>query len=182
MYAIVETGGKQYRIRQGDVVRVERLNAEIGAQVDLDRVNLVADQGTVQLGKPTVAGAVVRATVVQQGRGRKVLAFKKKRRQGYRRKIGHRQAFSGLRIDEIVIPSQPAIESRTITKTDPEKPSDEDRAIAAKPSAVEKAPKQKAAAKPASKKTTKKKAGAKAAARKATRKKAGSTAKKKRGA
>ena len=103
MYAVIETGGKQYRVSEGDVVRVERLKSAVGDEVSISDVHLVADgdQGTV--GRPTVAGASVRGTVVEEGRGRKVVAFKKKRRKGYRRKIGHRQSYTALRIDKIVV-------------------------------------------------------------------------------
>ena len=104
MYAVIETGGKQYRVAEGDVVRVELLPEEVGAQVAIESVNLLATDEQVHVGTPTVAGAIVRATVVERGRGPKVIAFKKKRRKGYRRKIGHRQEFTALKIDEIVVP------------------------------------------------------------------------------
>ncbi len=104
MYAVIETGGKQYRVNQGDVVRVELLPDEVGSSLSLEAVNLVATQDMVHVGTPTVEGAVVRATVLEHGRGSKVIAFKKKRRKGYRRKIGHRQQFTALKIDEIVAP------------------------------------------------------------------------------
>ena len=104
MYAVIETGGKQYRIAQGDVVRVELLPAELGSEVSIAAVSLVATDEQVHVGTPTVEGASVRAKVVEIGRGQKVLAFKKKRRKGYRRKIGHRQSFTALQIEEIVAP------------------------------------------------------------------------------
>jgi large subunit ribosomal protein L21 len=103
MYAVIETGGKQYRVSEGDVVRVERLASSIGDEVSISDVHLVADGDNVQLGNPTVDGASVTGTVVEEGRGRKVIAFKKKRRKGYKRKIGHRQAYTALRIDKIVV-------------------------------------------------------------------------------
>ena len=104
MYAVIETGGKQYRIAQGDVVRVELLPAELGSEISIAAVSLVATDEQVHVGTPTVEGASVRAKVVEIGRGQKVLAFKKKRRKGYRRKIGHRQSFTALQIEEIVAP------------------------------------------------------------------------------
>lgn len=104
MYAVIETGGKQYRVSEGDVVRVEKLGDDVGERVDISEVHLLSDGETVHVGRPLVDGAQVRATVVEQGRGRKVIAFKKRRRKGYRRKVGHRQAFTALRIDEIVTP------------------------------------------------------------------------------
>ncbi len=104
MFAVIETGGKQYRVSQGDVVRVERLEENVGDHVAIDAVHLIADGEAVFVGCPNVEGAEVRATVVEEGRGRKVVVFKKKRRKGYRRKIGHRQDYTALQIDEIVAP------------------------------------------------------------------------------
>ena len=104
MYAVIETGGKQYRVNEGDVVRVELLPDDVGSEVAIDTVNLVATEDAVHVGTPTVEGAVVHAKVVEVGRGKKVIAFKKKRRKGYRRKIGHRQSFTALKIDKIVAP------------------------------------------------------------------------------
>ena len=103
MYAVIETGGKQYRVREGDVVRVERLAEDVGDEVSISDVHLVADGDKIHVGRPMVDGASVKVTVVGEGRGAKVIAFKKKRRKGYRRKIGHRQNFTALRIDKIVV-------------------------------------------------------------------------------
>jgi large subunit ribosomal protein L21 len=101
MYAIIESGGKQHRVAPGDVVAVERLEAEPGAKVKLDKVLLVTtDQGT-EVGRPHVAGAVVQATVLAQDRGRKILIFKKKRRKKFRKRQGHRQSITRLMIDQI---------------------------------------------------------------------------------
>ena len=102
-YAIVETGGKQYRVQVGDVLRVEKLEAEEGAEVVLDRVLMVRDGG-VRLGAPYVQGASVKARVLRHGRGRKIIVFKMKRRKNYRRKRGHRQPFTELRIMGIEAP------------------------------------------------------------------------------
>ena len=103
MYAIIKTGGKQYRISPGDVLRVERLPGERGDEVILDQVLLVTDGDAIQVGQPLVPNATVRTQIVRQGKGKKVLTFKKKRRKNYRRKQGHRQLFTALQIDEIVI-------------------------------------------------------------------------------
>ena len=103
MYAIIKTGGKQYRISPGDVLRVERLPGERGDEVILDQVLLVTDGDAVQVGQPLVPNATVRTQIVRQGKGKKVLIFKKKRRKNYRRKQGHRQLFTALQIDEIVL-------------------------------------------------------------------------------
>ena len=103
MYAVLKTGGKQYVVSQGDLITVERIPAQEGETVELEDVLLVADEEGVKLGQPLVDGARVRATVVENGRLRKVIVFKYKRRKRYRRKKGHRQEFSRLRIDEIVV-------------------------------------------------------------------------------
>ena len=103
MYAVIETGGKQYRVSEGDVVRVESLPSSIGDEVSISEVHLVADGAKVQVGQPTVKGASVTGTVLEEGRARKLISFKKKRRKGYKRKIGHRQNYTALRIDKIVV-------------------------------------------------------------------------------
>ncbi len=103
MYAIIKTGGKQYRISPGDVLRVERLPGERGDEVILDQVLLVTDGDAVQVGQPLVPNATVRTQIVRQGKDKKVLIFKKKRRKNYRRKQGHRQLFTALQINEIVL-------------------------------------------------------------------------------
>ncbi|MCI0371978.1 MAG: 50S ribosomal protein L21 [candidate division NC10 bacterium] len=101
MYAVLETGGKQYRVSPGDLVKVERLGGEAGSPVRFDRVLLVAEGDRVTVGTPTVAGASVAGEVVGQGRGPKVIVFKFKRRKKYRRTQGHRQAQTTVRITEI---------------------------------------------------------------------------------
>jgi len=103
MYAIVETGGKQYRVQRGQIIDVERLPVEVGQQVELDKVLLVADDGEVTVGQPIVEGAKVRATVLRHDKARKIIVFKYKPKKRYRRKTGHRQHFTRLRIDEIVV-------------------------------------------------------------------------------
>jgi large subunit ribosomal protein L21 len=103
VYAIIKTGGKQYRISPGDVLRVERLPGERGDEVILDQVLLVTDGDAVQIGQPLVPNATVRTEILRQGKGKKVLIFKKKRRKNYRRKQGHRQLFTALQINEIVL-------------------------------------------------------------------------------
>ena len=105
MYAVIETGGKQYRVNEGQVVRVELLPDELGDEISFDTVNLVATDDNVLVGTPHVDGAAVKAKVVEIGRSQKVIAFKKKRRKGYRRKVGHRQAYTALQIQEIVAPA-----------------------------------------------------------------------------
>jgi large subunit ribosomal protein L21 len=101
VYAIVECGGRQYRAEEGHSFTVEKLPYEVGDQINLDKVLLVAEGSKVTVGQPQVAGAQVRATVVDQYRGKKILVWKYKPRKRYRRRQGHRQAYTRLRIDGI---------------------------------------------------------------------------------
>lgn len=102
MFAVIRTGGKQYKVAEGDVVKVEKLAADAGSTVTLDEVLMVAGNGSEpKVGTPLVQGASVTATVLEQGRGPKIIVFKKKRRQNYRRKKGHRQDLTVLRITGI---------------------------------------------------------------------------------
>lgn len=105
MYAIVETGGKQYRVKPGDTVAVERLSGEPGETLDLDRVLLIAGNGNdeARIGSPGVAGAIVRAEVVDHFRGEKIIIFRYKSKVRYRRKTGHRQSLTRLRITDILL-------------------------------------------------------------------------------
>jgi large subunit ribosomal protein L21 len=100
VYAIIRTGGKQYRVQPGDTIYVERLVAPIGEQVKLDDVLLVGGEA-VKVGAPLVAGASVVGTIVEQGRDRKIRVFKYKKRKHYRRTRGHRQSYTALRIDSV---------------------------------------------------------------------------------
>jgi len=102
MYAIIKTGGKQYRVQAGEQLRVEALGAEVGASVSLDQVLLVGSGDAVKVGAPLVSGAKVKATVVAHGRGDKVKIFKLRRRKHYQKSQGHRQSYTELRIDDIV--------------------------------------------------------------------------------
>ncbi len=102
MYAIIETGGKQYRVEPGAVLALERLPGERGSRVELDRVLLISDGTAVTVGHPTVAGARVVSEILAQTRGDKIDVFKFKKRKKYRRKTGHRQALTKVRIAEIV--------------------------------------------------------------------------------
>jgi len=99
MYAIFESGGKQYRVQEGDLVQVEKLPGDVGAKVTLDRVLLVGGSADAPVvGRPVIKGAAVEGEIVRQGRGPKLTIFKMKRRKNYRRKIGHRQAFTELKV------------------------------------------------------------------------------------
>jgi len=101
MFAVVKTGGKQYKVAQGDVIQVEKLPGEANAKVELAEVLMLCDGGKVTAGTPFVKGAVISAEVVEQKRSAKLIIFKKKRRQNYRRKNNHRQEFTVLKITGI---------------------------------------------------------------------------------
>jgi large subunit ribosomal protein L21 len=101
MYAVVRTGGKQVRIQPGQVVRVEKLDGAVGDPVELSEVLLVGGEGAARVGTPLVDGVRVLATIAEQGRGPKVRLFKLKRRKGYRRKQGHRQSYTALKVESI---------------------------------------------------------------------------------
>ncbi len=101
MYAILETGGKQYRVEPGDVVQVEKLPGQVGETLELNRVRFVHGDDGVKIGQPLVDGAKVTAQVVRQARTRSIMIFKKKRRKNYRRTKGHRQEFTQVRITGI---------------------------------------------------------------------------------
>lgn len=101
MYAVIAAGGKQYRVETGEILRVEKLEGDVGAEVAFDQVLMLGGGEDVQIGRPVVAGASVKARIVEQGKHRKVLVFKYKRRKRYRRKQGHRQLFTAVRIDAI---------------------------------------------------------------------------------
>ena len=104
MYAVFQTGGKQFRAEPGTRLRIPTLDAEPGESVTFDQVLLAGDgDETVQVGTPVVEGASVKAEVIRHGRGKKVIVFKRKRRKGYRRKQGHRQDFTEIRIDEVAL-------------------------------------------------------------------------------
>jgi len=106
MYAVVRTGGKQYRVAAGDVIKVERLGGDVGQTVELDQVLMVGGDGVdggARVGTPVLEGAAVKAEVLEQGKAPKVLVFKKKRRKNYRRMRGHRQHQTVLRIRDIAV-------------------------------------------------------------------------------
>ena len=102
MYAVIKTGGKQYRVSAGEKLRVEALPKEVGAEVLLDQVLMIGEGESVRVGQPMLAGAAVKATVVSHGRGDKVMIFKMRRRKNYHRTQGHRQNYTELKIDDIV--------------------------------------------------------------------------------
>ena len=101
MYAVLTTGGKQYRVQEGDVLFVEKLNAEVDSTVELTEVLAVAKDGEIKVGAPVVEGAKVVAKVLAQGKAKKVVVFKDKRKKDYRRKNGHRQPYTKIVIEKI---------------------------------------------------------------------------------
>ena len=102
MFAVIQTGGKQYRVAEGDRLRVEKLTGDVGAKVTFDKVLLIGGD-TIKVGTPLVGGAKVSAEIVAQGRDKKVIVFKFRRRKNYRRKAGHRQPFTELKITGVSV-------------------------------------------------------------------------------
>ena len=103
MYAVMKSGARQYRASAGDTILVEKLSPEVGEQIELDEVLLIANDEEVKIGRPTVEGAKVLATVVAQEKGPKIQVFKYRPRKRYRRHAGHRQQYTRLRVDEILV-------------------------------------------------------------------------------
>ncbi len=169
MYAVIQTGGKQYKVAAGDVITVERLAAEQGGSVTFDQVLMLGDGDKPTIGTPTVDGATVSATVLEQARGPKIIVFKKKRRKGYRRTAGHRQDLTVLRVTDI-LPTGAKKAATKAKKAPQDAPADDAKPAAPETKAAEaKAP---AAKKPAAKSETKAAAPKKAAAKATTAKKA----------
>ena len=112
-YAVVQTGGKQYRVQPGDTLRVESLKGDAGDTIELEDVLLVSKDGSVTIGDPTIAGAKVTTEVVSKGRGKKVIVFKYKAKTRYRRKNGHRQAFIELKVTDISVAERRTPRSKT---------------------------------------------------------------------
>ena len=101
MYAIIKTGGKQYKVEEGDIIRVEKLSAKEGEEIVLDQVLVIGDK-TVKIGDPTISGASVKATVMGEGKEKKVIVYRYKPKTGYHKKSGHRQPYTQLKIDQII--------------------------------------------------------------------------------
>lgn len=100
-YAVIRTGGKQYRVTPGELLRIESLKGDVGSDVEFSDVLLTSNAGDIQVGTPVVSGATVTAQIVEHGKERKIIVFKKKRRKGYRLKRGHRQHFTAVRVKDI---------------------------------------------------------------------------------
>ena len=101
MYAIVNTGGKQYKVSQGDILRVEKIPGEIGSPVSFDKVLMFSDGENVNIGQPVLDNVAVKGHIMEQGKAKKIIVFKYKRRKRYRRKRGHRQPYTAIKIDSI---------------------------------------------------------------------------------
>jgi large subunit ribosomal protein L21 len=104
MYAVIQTGGKQYRVQPGDTVMIEKLPGDIGDAVEFSEVLLLSGDDDVSVGRPLVGGAKVTGEIVEHGRGKKLIVYKFRRRKDYRRKNGHRQDFTAVKINEVVKP------------------------------------------------------------------------------
>ena len=172
MYAVIETGGKQYRVQEGDVITIEKLNVAAGDDIAFDRVLVLSDGEKVQVGTPIVESAKVFGTVVENGKGEKVIIFKYKSKKDYRKKQGHRQPYTMVKIDSLSADGKPApkkvVEKPAAEAVAAEKPAEEKKP-AAKKAAAEKAPAEK---KPAAKKATAEKAEKAPAEKKPAAKKA----------
>jgi len=161
MFAVVKTGGKQYRVTEGDVIKVEKLEGEVGKSIVLDQILMIGDDKSVKVGEPLVAGTSVTADVLEQKKDTKIVIFKKKRRHNYRRKRGHRQEITVLRVTAIGKAAAKTAAPKAATKKTEAKA--EEKAAPAKKAPVKKAPAKKAAAKTAEKKAPAKKATKKTA-------------------
>jgi large subunit ribosomal protein L21 len=165
MFAVIRTGGKQYRVAPNDIIEIEKIAGDPGDIVELAEVLLLGGDGGPKAGAPLVAGALVAAEVVEQGRGDKIRVFKKKRRKGYRRTKGHRQLLTTVRITEILTDGKKP--SKQAAKPQPKKA---EKPVEAKSPKKETAkPEKKAESKPATKKATPKAAKPKSEAKKPAR-------------
>jgi len=153
MYAVIRTGGKQYKVAENDVLAIERLDGEKDGVLSFSNVLVLHDGNDIQIGAPFVEGAVVTADILAQSRADKIIVFKKKRRQGYRRKKGHRQLETVIRITAILAAgAKKATVKRAASKEDTAKPAAEAAPAADKPAAKASPDKPPAAKKPAAKK------------------------------
>lgn len=175
MYAVIETGGKQYRVQEGDVISIEKLNVSAGDDIAFDKVLVLSDGEKVQVGTPIVESAKVFGTVVENGKGEKVIIFKYKSKKDYRKKQGHRQPYTMVKIESLSADGKPApkkvVEKPAAEAAPAEKPAEENKP-AAKKAAATKAEKAPADKKPAAKKATAAKAEKAPAEKKPAEKKA----------
>ena len=151
MYAVVNSGGKQYKVQQGQILRVEKIPGDVGNPVTLDRVLMFSDGENVSIGQPELKDIAVEGHIVEQGKAKKIIVFKYKRRKRYRRKKGHRQEFTAIMIDDIKPKVQESSETKDEPKAEAKKPETE-KAATDKEEAKTTAPKKEEAKKAAPKK------------------------------
>jgi len=166
MYAVIQTGGKQYRVANGDVITVEKLEGEAGSTLAIEPVLMLDDGKETQVGTPIVEGAAVTAELVEQTRGKKIVVFKKKRRQGYQRTHGHRQDQTVLRIVDVTGKAKAPAKKAAKAAPKAAEPKTDDASAEAAPAAEAKPAAKKPAAKKAASSTAKKPAAKKPAAKK----------------
>ncbi len=164
MFAVIKTGGKQYRVQKGDVLEVEKLGMEEGKKITFEEVLLVEDNGNTQVGTPLVDKAQVLAVIVESFKGEKVIVFKKKRRKQYKKKRGHRQELTRVKIEEIVFGDKAPAKKKSAEKAEPLK----DKEVAPKPKPEIKPETKKAVEKEETAKPVEKKADVKKPEKKAT--------------
>ena len=147
MYAVVNTGGKQYKVRQGEILRVEKIPGDVGSPVTFDRVLMFSDGENVSIGQPVLDNVAVEGHIVEQGKAKKIIVFKYKRRKRYRRKQGHRQEFTAVQIDNITAGGSQADETPAkVDESEPEAKKIEAKEAAPENEAAKKTETQKAAA------------------------------------
>jgi large subunit ribosomal protein L21 len=157
MYAVVNSGGKQYKVQQGQILRVEKISGDVGNPVTFDRVLMFSDGENISIGQPALEDVAVEGHIVEQGKAKKIIVFKYKRRKRYRRTRGHRQVFTAVLIDSI----KPKAKKSSETKDEPEaqaKKPETEKAAPAKEEAKKAAPDKEASKKPETEATTAKKA------------------------
>jgi len=146
MYAVVNSGGKQYKVQQGQVLRVEKIPGDVGSPVTFERILMFSDGDNVSIGQPALEDVAVEGHIVEQGKAKKIIVFKYKKRKRYRRKKGHRQEFTAVMIDDIKPKAQKSSETKDEPKAEAKKPEDE-KAAPKKEEAKEAAPDTKASKK-----------------------------------
>lgn len=132
MYAVIETGGKQYRVQEGDVLTIEKLNVEAGDKVTFDKVLVLAEEGNLKVGTPYVEGAAVTGEVVENGKGKKVIIFKYKAKKDYRKKQGHRQPYTMVKIESLGGAAPKAAPAKKEASAKKEAPAEKAKAAAPK--------------------------------------------------
>jgi len=158
MYAVVNSGGKQYKIQQGQVLRVEKISGDVGNPVTFDRVLMFSDGENISIGQPALENVVVEGHIVEQGKAKKIIVFKYKRRKRYRRTRGHRQEFTAVLIDSIKPKAKKSSETKNEPEVEAKKPETE-KAAPKKEEAKKSAPDKEASKKAETEATTAKKDG-----------------------